>query len=94
MSTRASAGTTALVSHRVQLEKRILLWVPSCWSPKLSTKNYNQPESRELFYLVGMFRTLSLGDSISVPLRKLLTGHRLFILRNLYFMIQLKKQYS
>ena len=23
----------------------------SCWSPKLSTKKYSQPESRELFYL-------------------------------------------
>ena len=34
----------------------------------------SQPESRELFYLVGMFRTLSQGDSISVALRKLLQG--------------------
>ena len=31
-----------------------------------------QPESRELFYLVGMFRTPKLGDRISVALRKLL----------------------
>ena len=30
----------------------------------------------ELFYLVGMFRTLSLGDSISAALRKLLQGGR------------------
>ena len=34
------------------------------------------PESRELFYLVGIFRTLSLGDSILVTLRKLLQGGR------------------
>ena len=31
---------------------------------------------KELFYLVGMFRTLSPGDSISVALRKLLQGVR------------------
>ena len=30
----------------------------------------SQPESRELFYLVGKFRTPSPGDSISVALRK------------------------
>ena len=35
-----------------------------------------QPESRELFYLVGMFRTLTPVDSISVALRKLLQGGR------------------
>ena len=35
-------------------------------------KIYTQCESRELFYLVGMFRTLSPGDSISVARRKLL----------------------
>ena len=34
----ASAGTMALISHRVQVEERDLLWVPSCWLPKLSTK--------------------------------------------------------
>ena len=39
-------------------------------------KKYVQPESRELFYLVGMFRTLSPGDSLSVALRKLLQGGR------------------
>ena len=32
---------------------------------------------KELFYLVGMFRTLSPGDSISVALRKLLQGGRM-----------------
>ena len=31
---------------------------------------------KELFYLVGMFRTLSPGDSTSVALRKLLQGVR------------------
>ena len=39
-------------------------------------KKYIQPESKELFYLVGMFRTQSPGDSISVALRKLLQGGR------------------
>ena len=37
-------------------------------------KIYTQRESRELFYLVGMFRTLSPGDSISIARRKLLQG--------------------
>ena len=37
-------------------------------------KKYIQPESKELFYLVGMFRTQSPGDNISVALRKLLQG--------------------
>ena len=36
----------------------------------------SQHESRVLLYLVGMFRTLSLGESISVALRKLLQGVR------------------
>ena len=35
-----------------------------------------QPESRELFYLVGMFRTPSLGEGISVAPRKLFQGGR------------------
>ena len=39
-------------------------------------KKYIQPESKELFYLVGMFRTQSPGDNISVALRKLLQGGR------------------
>ena len=39
-------------------------------------KIYVQPISRELFYLVGMFRTPSPGDSILVALRKLLQGGR------------------
>ena len=33
-------------------------------------------KARELFYLVGMFRTLSPGDSISVALKNLLQGSR------------------
>ena len=37
-------------------------------------KIYTQCESRELFYFVGMFRTLSPGDSISIAWRKLLQG--------------------
>ena len=41
-----------------------------------TTKIQSQPESRELFYLVGMFRTPNPGDSISVALRKLLQGGR------------------
>ena len=36
----------------------------------------SQPENRELFYLVGMFRAPSPADSISVALRKLLQGGR------------------
>ena len=40
------------------------------------TENYSQPESRELFNLVGTFRTPSPGDGISVALRKLLQGCR------------------
>ena len=36
----------------------------------------SQPESRDLLYLMGMFRTLSPGDSISAALRKLLQGGR------------------
>ena len=64
------------VSHKVHAEERNLLWVAS-WSPKLLTeKIYSHSESRELFYLVGMFRTLSPGHSISVALRKLLHGGR------------------
>ena len=39
------------------------------------TKKYSPNlKVRELFYLVGMFRTLSPGDSISVARRKLLQG--------------------
>ena len=38
----------------------------------LSTKKYNHNLKVDLFYLVGMFRTLSPGESIPVPLRKLL----------------------
>ena len=34
----------------------------------------SEPESRELFYLVGMCRTPSPGDSISVALRNLIQG--------------------
>ena len=45
-----------------------------CWT--LSTNNQSWPEGRELFYLVGMFRTLSPGDCISGALRKLLQGGR------------------
>ena len=39
-------------------------------------KKYVQPKSRELLYLVGIFRTLSLRDSIPVALRKLFQGGR------------------
>ena len=42
----------------------------------LSTKKYSHNLKVELFYLVGMFRTLGLGDSISAALRKLLQGGR------------------
>ena len=56
----ASAGTMATVS-RVQVEE---------------LKKYVQPKSRELLYLVGIFRTLSLRDSIPVALRKLFQGGR------------------
>ena len=38
----------------------------------MSTKKYSHGLKVELFYLVGMFRTLSPGDCISVALRKLL----------------------
>ena len=41
----------------------------------MSTKKIqSQSESRKLVYVVGMFTTPSLGDSISVTLRKLLQG--------------------
>ena len=40
-----------------------------CW-----LKIWSQPESRELFYLVRMFQTLSPGDNISVALRNLPQG--------------------
>ena len=40
------------------------------------TKKYSQNLKVELFYLMGIFRTLSPGDSISVILRKLLQGDR------------------
>ena len=43
---------------------------------KTVTKNWPQPENRELFYLVGMLRTLIQGGSILVALRKLLQGVR------------------
>ena len=49
------------VSQRVQVEE---------------LKKYMQPESRVLFYFMGMFRTPSLRDSIPVALRKLLQGGR------------------
>ena len=42
----------------------------------LSTKKYSHNLKVELFYLVGMFRTLSPGGSISVFLRNLLQGGR------------------
>ena len=40
-----------------------------------SLKKYSYNQMVELFYLVGMFRTLSLEGRISVALRKLLQGH-------------------
>ena len=53
-------------------------------------KIQSQPESREFFYLVGMFRTLSLGDSISVALkRKVLQGRGEF---RLYINLQQREQ--
>ena len=45
-----------------------------CWT--LSTNNQSRPEGREMFYLVGMFRTLSPGDCISGALKELLQGGR------------------
>ena len=42
----------------------------------MSSKNYTHSLKVELFYLVKTFRTPSLGDSISVALRKLLQGGR------------------
>ena len=42
----------------------------------MSTKNYPHNLKVELFYLVKMFRVPSLGDSMSVALRKLLQGRR------------------
>ena len=51
----------ATVSRRVQVEE---------------LKKYVQPESRELFYFVGIFRTPSLRDSIPVAPGKLLQGGR------------------
>ena len=39
--------------------------------PLLGIHTEEQPENRELFHLVGIFVTLTLGDSISVALRKL-----------------------
>ena len=42
----------------------------------VSTKKYNHNMKVELFHLVGMLRSLSPGDSISVALRKLLLGGR------------------
>ena len=38
-------------------------WI--CW-----LKQYSQPESREFFYLVEMFNTLSPGDRFPVALKK------------------------
>ena len=40
------------------------------------TEKYSHNLEVELYYLVGMFRTLSPGDGISVALRKLLQGGR------------------
>ena len=42
----------------------------------MSSKNYTHSLKVELFYLVKTFRSPSLGDSISVALRKLLQGGR------------------
>ena len=53
-------------------------------------KKYIQPESKELFYLVGMFRTQSPGDNISVALRKLLQGGRREV--RLYTSLQQREQ--
>lgn len=63
---------------------------PSCWlinvtatmllhptavvGLRMSTKIRSHDLKVELFYLVGLLRTLSLGDCISVALRKLLQG--------------------
>ena len=53
-------------------------------------KKYIQPESKELFYLVGMFRTRNPGVSISVALRKLLQGGRREV--RLYTSLQQREQ--
>ena len=58
-------------------------WI--CW-----LKKYAQPESREFFYLVRMFRTLSPGDCISGALRKLLQGGRGYT--RLYTSLQQREQ--
>ena len=71
----ALVGTMALVSHWVQVKEKNLLRVHSCWSPKLFIKKYSHNQMVELFYLEGMFRTLSLEGRISVALSKPLQGH-------------------
>ena len=63
----------------------------SCQSiPTIDLKIQSQPECRELFYLVGMVRTPSAGDHISVALRKLLQGGRRRV--RLYTSLQQKEQ--
>ena len=47
-----------------------------CFSSYCRLKKLVTTESRELFYLVWMLRTLSEGDNISVALRKLPQGGR------------------
>ena len=58
------------------------MWYTACGTNELiystyltlSTEKYSHDLKVELFYLMGMFRTLSPRDSISVALRKLLQG--------------------
>ena len=69
-------------SVRGILQAKILEWIAipfsrgSSWPRDLLTKKYSHNLKVELFYLMEMFRTPSLGDSISVALRKVLQRGR------------------
>lgn len=60
MNTRATAGTMAPVSHRVQkMEERKLRWVTPV-GHKTADSKYSHNLNVESYFVWGMFRTLSL----------------------------------
>ena len=54
--------------------RRNLLWVPLCWLPKLSTKNYSHNLKAERILFGEHVMTSSLEGSVSGSSEKLLQG--------------------
>lgn len=71
-------GLLLLPSLQIPIElrwrRRNLLWVPSCWLPKLSTKKYSHNLKAERVLFGENVMTSSLEGSVSGSPEKLLQG--------------------